>query len=147
MTTTDDAVTDGHDDPETIRREERDRRAVSKEQLRKLDRLMRIGSARLTESVSAERGNTGDSPGDYRIAFSLSQKVPFTCPYSGAWNTPDQGPRPPERMEAEAVCISSKGVHLLARPAALVGQERSEERRRESRWVSIDAVNHVEQAL
>lgn len=116
-------------------REIREQYAVSKDQLRRLHRFMAIGKAQVGGNATLPSSTLDEHPGEARITFTLSVKVPMTARVDGA----------ERRYTAEAICISTHGVHVSARerPGGSVGNDQ----RAEPRWVPMIDVTHIEQAL
>ena len=122
--------------------------AVTKDQLRKLHRFMQVGKARIVSgNLSAESGYGSDGPGNNTLPLAFDTPVPFTMPWRDSRSTRDHGD---QRLTATGVVVSDNGVHLLASFTPLVGNDTTKDvtsRPRSTRWVRIDDVARVEQAI
>ena len=108
----------------------REQCAISKEQMRRLHRFLHVGKAQVAESVTLPSGGHGDDyPGEHRLTLRLSPKVPITVSLRDGES----------RMTAEAVTLSSNGVHLSCRYRS--------QRPGEPRWIKLADVTHIEQEI
>ena len=122
----------------------RDQIAVTKDQMRRLQRVLVVGGARVSTSLDNDPGNS-NKVGEYAIKMSLSTKVPFITPYRELQR--HETKQREQRMVASGVAISVKGVHLLARVAPLITDVEPDRDSRRFEWVPIEDVLTVEQVI
>lgn len=105
--------------------------AISKDQMRRLHRFMTVGKAEIAEGIKLPSSLHGeDQPGEHRLTLRLKPNVPITASLARDGEV---------RMSAEAVTLSSNGIHLSCRYRRTPPGE--------LRWVKLADVTHIEQEI